>query len=358
MKKVVVLLFVLLSAGAFAQGIKTPAPSPTQTLKQDFALSSIEITYSRPVAKGRKIFGDLVPFGKIWRTGANAATKVTFGEDVKVGGMPVKAGSYAIYSVPTAGAWEIIINKGANNSGLTGYKTEDDVARFKVESMQLPMMIENFTIILGNLTASSADIQILWENTAVQIPVVADIDTKIMAQISLNSDQPGAGSRATVQQSLYIPISAPWTPPVSAPAPQPEPAECTPIEWRTQFGNITPAQLKAISTTQAQNGLTSVSQPSRTVYWIDSPLTWTQSLGTNSSPVVLIFSDTACALQCPQIASQAAITGMVYFQSANACQNPVALHTLNAEAYHFDWPIGIDASKVQRVSGSWKNAGF
>ncbi|MCP1381473.1 DUF2911 domain-containing protein [Runella sp. CRIBMP] len=184
MKKVVVLLFVLFSVGASAQGIKTPAPSPTQTLKQDFALSSIEITYSRPAAKGRKIFGDLVPFGKIWRTGANAATKVTFGEDVKVGGVPVKAGSYAIYSVPTANEWEIIINKGANNSGLTGYKTEDDVARFKVESMQLPMMIENFTIILGNLTASSADIQILWENTAVQIPVVADIDAKIMAQIN------------------------------------------------------------------------------------------------------------------------------------------------------------------------------
>ncbi|WP_428656888.1 DUF2911 domain-containing protein [Runella sp.] len=184
MKKVVVLLFVLISAGASAQGIKTPSPSPTQTLKQDFALSSIEINYSRPAAKGRKIFGDLVPFGKIWRTGANAATKVTFGEDVKVGGMPVKAGSYAIYSVPTANEWEIIINKGANNSGLTGYKTEDDVARFKVKSMQLPMMIESFTIILGNLTASSADIQILWENTAVQIPVEADIDTKIMAQIN------------------------------------------------------------------------------------------------------------------------------------------------------------------------------
>lgn len=184
MKKAVVLLFVLISAGASAQGIKTPSPSPTQTLKQDFALSSIEINYSRPAAKGRKIFGDLVPFGKIWRTGANAATKVTFGEDVKVGGMPVKAGSYAIYSVPTANEWEIIINKGANNSGLTGYKPEDDVARFKVKSMQLPMMIESFTIILGNLTASSADIQILWENTAVQIPVEADIDTKIMAQIN------------------------------------------------------------------------------------------------------------------------------------------------------------------------------
>jgi len=81
-------------------------------------------------------------------------------------------------------------------------------------------------------------------------------------------------------------------------------------------------------------------------------------LGTHSAPVVLIFSDIACALQCPQIASQAAITGMVYFQSANACQNPAALQTLNPEAYRFDWPVGIDASRVQRVSGSWKNAGF
>ncbi len=184
MKKAVVLLFALISTGVMAQGVKTPAPSPTQTIKQDFALSSIEITYSRPAAKGRKIFGDLVPFGKIWRTGANAATKVTFGEDVKVGGVPVKAGSYAIYSVPDAKEWEIIINKGSNNSGLTGYKTEDDVARFKVETGELPMMIENFTIILGNLTASSAAIQILWEHTAVEIPVVADIDSKIMAQIN------------------------------------------------------------------------------------------------------------------------------------------------------------------------------
>lgn len=184
MKKVVVLLLSLISLGSMAQGIKTPAPSPTQTLKQDFALSSIEINYSRPAAKGRKVFGDLVPFGKIWRTGANGATKITFGEDVKVGGMPVKAGSYAIYSVPNASEWEIIINKGANNSGLTGYKTEDDVARFKVKPMTLPMNIESFTILLGNLTASSASVQILWENTAVEFPVVADIDSKIMAQIN------------------------------------------------------------------------------------------------------------------------------------------------------------------------------
>lgn len=181
---------------------------------------------------------------------------------------------------------------------------------------------------------------------------------KITVQISLNERQAGAGSRASVQQSLYVPISAPWTPPPPDSTPRLPSAECVPIEWRTQFGNTTPAQLKAISAAQLQNGLTSLSQPSRSVYWIDSPLTWSQSLGTPSAPVVLVFSDIACAVQCPQIASQAAITGLVYFQSANACQNPVALYTVNPEALHFDWPASIDASKVQRVSGSWKNGAF
>lgn len=186
---------------------------------------------------------------------------------------------------------------------------------------------------------------------------------KITAQISLNSEQAGAGSRASLQQSLYIPISAPWTPPdveppLLDPTPKTPSTDCTPIEWRKLFGHVSPAQLKAISAAQLQNGLTPLSQPSRSIYWIDSPLTWTQSLGTQSSPVVLIFSDLACAIQCPQIASQAAIAGMIYFQSSNACQNSVALYTVNPAALQYAWPRGIDASRVQRVSGSWKNAGF
>lgn len=183
MKKIVLLLSLFISIGAMAQGIKTPAPSPTQTIKQDFALSSIEVNYSRPLAKGRKIFGDLVPFGAMWRTGANGATKVTFGEDVKVGGVAVKAGSYALYSIPNAGEWEIILNKGVNNGGLSGYKKEEDVARFNVKSMTLPMNIESFTIIIGDVLAASANIQVMWENTVVSIPVEADIDGKIMKSI-------------------------------------------------------------------------------------------------------------------------------------------------------------------------------
>ena len=183
MKKIVLLFSLFVSMGAMAQGIKTPAPSPTQTIKQDFALSSIEINYSRPLAKGRKVFGDLVPFGKMWRTGANGATKVTFGEDVKVGGVAVKAGSYALYSIPNADEWEIILNKGVNNGGLSGYKTEEDVARFKVKTVALPFGIESFTMMIGDVLSASANIQILWEKTAVSIPVEADIDSKIMKSI-------------------------------------------------------------------------------------------------------------------------------------------------------------------------------
>ena len=183
MKKIFVLFSLLMSMGTMAQSIKTPAPSPTQTIKQDFALSSIEVVYSRPSAKGRTIFGDLVPYGKMWRTGANTATKVTFGEDVKVGGVAVKAGSYALYTIPNKDEWEIIINKGATNGGLNGYKAEDDVARFKVKPSMLPFNVETFTIMLTDQTASSLKIFVIWGNQEAGFSVEANIDTNIMKQI-------------------------------------------------------------------------------------------------------------------------------------------------------------------------------
>ncbi len=165
------------------QTVKTPAPSTTQIIKQDFALSSIEIVYSRPNMKGRVVFGDLAPMGKLWRTGANAATKITFGEDVKVGGMAVKAGSYALYTIPNKDEWEVILNKGINNWGTDGYKVEEDVAKFKVKSISLPMNIETFTMNIANVMPASADIQLMWEKTVVSFPVTADIDSKISKSI-------------------------------------------------------------------------------------------------------------------------------------------------------------------------------
>ncbi len=181
MRKLIVLALSVMSLGAFAQAIKTPAPSPGQTIKQDFALSSVEVTYSRPAAKGRKIFGDLVPFGKMWRTGANSQTLITFGEDVTVGGKAVKAGKYSILSVPGKTEWEIILAK--PETSVFNYKAENEVTRFTAKASTLPMNVENFMILFGAQTSNSVNMSIIWENTEVEFPIVADIDSKIMADI-------------------------------------------------------------------------------------------------------------------------------------------------------------------------------
>ncbi|MDZ7900034.1 MAG: DUF2911 domain-containing protein [Arcicella sp.] len=192
MKKLLyaIVALMLVNAGVSAQSVKTPAPSPMQTIKQDFALSSIEIAYSRPNMKGRVVFGDLAPYGKLWRTGANGATKVTFGEDVNVGGVAVKAGSYALYTIPNKNEWEVILNKGINNWGIDGYQAADDVAKFKVKPMALPMNIETFTVQIANVMPASAEIHVMWEKTAISIPVTADIDAKISKSIdnAMNMD--------------------------------------------------------------------------------------------------------------------------------------------------------------------------
>jgi hypothetical protein len=188
MKKILILSLLALSFGSFAQGLKVPAPSPLQTVKQEFALSSIEVAYSRPAAKGRKIFGDLVPFGAMWRTGANSQTLITFGEDVKVGGVAVKAGKYSLVSIPNKDIWEIILCK--PETSAFNYKADAEVARFKAKVAQMPMPIENFMIVFGAQTANSVAVSIIWEKTEVEFTVEADIDTKIMSEIdkSMNVD--------------------------------------------------------------------------------------------------------------------------------------------------------------------------
>lgn len=172
-----------------AQQLKTPAPSPTQTVKQDFGISSVELIYSRPAMKGRKIFGDLVPWGKVWRTGANSATRIKFNDDVMIGGQPLKAGEYALFTVPNDKEWEIIINKGNANWG-TDYKQADDVLRVKAKSDKLDDAVESFTIQFDDIKATSMNLNIMWDKTVVSVPVTTDIDKKVMAQIDnlMNKD--------------------------------------------------------------------------------------------------------------------------------------------------------------------------
>ena len=163
--------------------VKMPAPSPTQTIKQDFGMGAIELTYSRPNAKGRKIFGDLVPYNKLWRTGANSAPKIIFNDPVELGGKKVDTGTYVLYTIPGVDSWEIILNKGLTNWGIDGYKESEDVIRFRVEPMKSKNNIETFTIEFGNIQPESCELSIKWAKTTVSIPVTTNIKDRVRAQI-------------------------------------------------------------------------------------------------------------------------------------------------------------------------------
>jgi hypothetical protein len=173
-----------------AQQLKTPAPSPTQTLDQAFGLSNIKIEYSRPSVKGRTVYGDLVPFGKIWRTGANAATKITFGDSVKVEGKMLKPGTYALYTIPNKDSWDIMFYNDLNLGGsVADYKTSDEVLRVKVKPVTVPNKTETFTINVADITPSSANIELDWENTRVAFQVTTDIDDKVMKNIEASMEK-------------------------------------------------------------------------------------------------------------------------------------------------------------------------
>lgn len=181
-----------LTFSAFAQTLNVPAASPVCTVSQKFATSSIDIVYSRPGVKERTVYGGLVPFGEIWRTGANASTKITFGEDVKVTGKDVPAGIYALYTIPGKDSWTIILSKDTSLWGVDGYKAENDLMRFNVKPFALGHLVETFTIDINNIKPNACDITLYWEKTGVSFSVTADIDAKIMKQIdeAMKSDKP------------------------------------------------------------------------------------------------------------------------------------------------------------------------
>ena len=193
MKRVFFLIAIAtcLHTASFGQ-LRTPAPSPTQNVKQDFGLSSIELSYSRPGMKGRKIYGDLVPFGNVWRTGANQATTINFGDEVTIGGTKVPAGKYGLLSIPDKASWTIILTKQLDVTSPSAYKKESDVVRVTVKPVASKEKVETFTMQFANIKSSSVDLQILWENTLVTLPIKTDVDAKVMAQINLamNGDKP------------------------------------------------------------------------------------------------------------------------------------------------------------------------
>jgi hypothetical protein len=184
MKKILLSTFILAGFASLSNAqVKMPAPSPTQIVKQDFGIGTIELTYSRPAAKGRRIFGDLVPFNKLWRTGANAATKIFFSEPVEIGGKKLDSGTYVLYTIPGIDSWEVILNKGLDNWGIDGYKESEDVIRFKGDPVKTRKKTESFTIEFADVLPTSCSLELRWENTAVSIPIVVNFLDKVRAQI-------------------------------------------------------------------------------------------------------------------------------------------------------------------------------
>ncbi len=163
--------------------VKFPSPSPVQTIKQEFGLGSIELTYPRPAAMGRRVFGDLVPYGKLLRTGANAATKLVFSDPVEIFGRRIEPGGYVLYTIPGLEVWEVIINKGIKNAGTDGYKESEDVARFKVEPMKSKTKAESFTIQFADIKPERCELHLMWEKKLIIIPITTNIKEKIRVQI-------------------------------------------------------------------------------------------------------------------------------------------------------------------------------
>jgi hypothetical protein len=183
----------LLSLGATAQ-IETPAPSPAASLTQTVGLTDISIDYSRPSMKGRTVYGNLVPYGKVWRTGANARTKITFSTDVTIGGEPLKAGTYALFTKPEASSWTVYFYTEYQGGGAPAEWDDSKVAAMvKVKAQNIPMDIETFTITMDDLTNNGANLGIMWEKTYVGVPIGVPANDTVLAAIEKTMKGPSAG---------------------------------------------------------------------------------------------------------------------------------------------------------------------
>lgn len=178
-------LFTLAVVPAPAQErVEFPAPSPRAVLKQRVGVTDVEVDYSRPGAKGRPVFGGLVPFGEVWRTGANASTKISFSEPVKIGDKEVPAGKYALYTIPTANEWTVILHKDTTLWGATKYNVANDLLRVTARPVALAERLETFTIELNDLRDDSATLLLAWDRVAVPVKISMNTVAQMSARIA------------------------------------------------------------------------------------------------------------------------------------------------------------------------------
>ncbi|MES2544268.1 MAG: DUF2911 domain-containing protein [Bacteroidota bacterium] len=203
MKKIIIALAIMIASIGNAQ-VKTPQASPKSVLNQTVGLTEVEIEYSRPSAKGRTIFGDLVPFGKLWRTGANANTMISFSEDVVIDGKTLKKGKYALYTTPKVESWEVIFYSNTDNWGTPDEFKESDVAlRTTVKSESLNRNVESMTIGINNLDNNFAHLEISWEKTIVAVKFEVPTQKAAIASIEKALAGPTAGDYFSSAQFYF-----------------------------------------------------------------------------------------------------------------------------------------------------------
>ena len=193
MKKILLFTLAITMSLAVNAQIKTPAPSPFSKIEQKVGLTDVTLEYSRPSMRGRTIFGNLVPFGKVWRTGANANTKITFSGDVTIGGKNLKAGSYAIFTIPQADKWEVVFYTETGGGAPKELDKEKVAASVMAEVIPLSMDIQSFTMSFDDVTSNSAVIGMLWEKSYVGVKFNVPTDDTVMAAIDNALSGPSFG---------------------------------------------------------------------------------------------------------------------------------------------------------------------
>lgn len=176
-------ILLLCNALLISAQIKIPPPSPTFTLKGTIGMAEVEVEYSRPSAKGRQVAGNLIPYNEVWRTGANASTKISFSDDVKLNGHPVPAGKYALYTIFNEEIATIILSKNLDWWGSLGYDEEEDLLRFEVPVKHPSSHYETFTISFSDFTRNSANLNMKWEHTKAMFNIVSEVDESVMMDI-------------------------------------------------------------------------------------------------------------------------------------------------------------------------------
>lgn len=202
MKKIILFVFAVATTVAVNAQLQTPAPSTSQKIEQTVGLTDVTVEYSRPSMRGRTIFGDLVPYNKMWRTGANANTKITFSDAVLIGGKELKAGTYAIYTKPGAQSWDVMLYTDSDNWGTPQEWDDSKVAAtVKAQVYPIPMDIETFTISFDDVTSDTANLGMMWEKSYVALPIKFMTDKMVSA--SIDKVMAGPSANDYYQSAVY-----------------------------------------------------------------------------------------------------------------------------------------------------------